>query len=129
MSEHPPIQTNKHGNVDLRQGVPDGLRHIPHKAYGAMGIRSMLWHRKIPCAPAFMGFKEKDDGPWATPGPWTPDIDGIVVRASDYDAVMKMIETRLNEDRAKWERKRARLAKARMKANGETKPNPRGGEG
>ena len=63
MNDHPPIKTNRHGNVDLRQGVPDGVRHIPHKAYGAMGIRSMLWYRKFPCAPAFMGFKEKDDGP------------------------------------------------------------------
>ena len=94
-----------------------------------MGIRSMLWYRKFPCAPAFMGFKEKDDGPWATQETWTPIIDGIVVRASDYDAVMKMIEMRRVEDRAKWERKQARLEKARMKANGETKPNPQGGEG
>ena len=128
MSEQPPIKKNKYGNVDLRQGEPAGLRHIPHKTYGTMGIRSMLWHQKVPCAPAFMGFTKQDDGPWATQQPWTPIIDGIVVRSSDYEAVMKMIETRRNEDRVKWARKQARLAKARMKSTTESNPDPQAGE-
>lgn len=95
------ISKNQHGNVDVRKGVPNGLTHLPAKAYDYRNIHGICRHLKIPCATALVGFDHGD-------GPSVPIKDGVVIPSSAYQRLMADLERRRKVDRERQERKRVR---------------------
>lgn len=96
------IQTNEYGNVDVRRGVPTGLRHVSGQRLSvtckAVGIEF---------APALVGWKRRC-------GSHRPVFDGVVVIDGD--------EARLREAIAKRNARRltpAQKAKRRQKQHAE----------
>ncbi len=79
------IPTNEYGNVDIRDGVPKGLAHIPRAIYHPLKINALCRKANCPAAPALCGFTRNR-------GVFHPDTDGIVVPIRGRRKIMAIIE-------------------------------------
>lgn len=79
------IPTNEYGNVDIRNGIPKGLAHIPYATYCPLKINMLCRKAKCPTAPAFIGFTRST-------GRYFPETDGIVVPIHRRRRIMTLIE-------------------------------------
>lgn len=88
------FQTNKYGNIDIRNGLPRGSTHIPREEYEPVRIKNVCDNLGVAYAPALTGFVPS----------WKyrkPVIDGVLVWSRCRPKVMAEVESRKSKARSK----------------------------
>jgi len=77
---------NEYGNVDIRKGVPSGLKYIKLDQISDRKVKNRLIKNGIEFYPALIGFNGSRRRGWA------PDLSGYVVSGKDYNKAMKVLK-------------------------------------
>ena len=77
---------NEYGNVDIRKGVPSGLKYIKLDQISDRKVKNRLIKNGIDICPALIGFSD------SRRRGWTPDLSGYVVSKEDYNKAIKVLK-------------------------------------
>lgn len=79
------LQVNEYGNINIRNGLPNGTSHIPRAKYAPIVVNNVCGNMGVEFARALSGFKLVNGKP-------KPIIDGIVVWSEDLQRIEAEVE-------------------------------------